>query len=480
MKRALLLAFVVAASAAIPLASPSKAASGPPGTIAATAEAFAYRIEYDIPLPVGTGTVGHVNATVSRAPSGESAHGIAAAPTEFDVVVGGKYIDPTGSGHPQRTLPQAECYYPGALLNTRFVFPTDTQKETAGLPPTSYAVANCGAGPTSELHAHNGPVSDPGAANPGVVADAASSDAQARPDHDVLEATASSNASGIALAGGALRIGGVVASGTSSTTGKAGDGHTKASISINDIQAGGTDFSLSSVDTGTGSKVELTTGGQTSGIDSAQAKSTVASANQGLAPTGCRLSVLTDPDRYPQGFVFSRPEPAVGVHKDGTLAASYRGGLLIVCDAPDNPVADATKFSPQRIQMLVGFVYTSAAANPAAGGFGLGDLAGGPVAPLVSRSSGAGSPLASAQAAGLPVPNASPAATGTGPAAPSVGPRATRARPKSIAAIGPIGMSTLTRVLLALVCITGWAWLTHLGASRFRRATAPCPPGDGS
>ena len=31
------------------------------------------------------------------------------------------------------------------------------------------------------------------------------------------------------------------------------------------------------------------------------------------------------------------------------------------------------------------------------------------------------------------------------------------------------------RVLLALVCLAAWGWLTHLGASRFRRATAPCP-----
>jgi hypothetical protein len=30
-------------------------------------------------------------------------------------------------------------------------------------------------------------------------------------------------------------------------------------------------------------------------------------------------------------------------------------------------------------------------------------------------------------------------------------------------------------VLLAIVCLVAWGWLTHVGASRFRRATAPCP-----
>jgi hypothetical protein len=476
-------ATIVVGLALVPLASPSKAASGPPGAIAATAEAYAYRIEYDIPLPVGTGTVGHVNATVSRAPSGESAHGIAGAPTELDPVVAGKYVDPAGTGHPQRVPPQAECYYPGALLSTRFVFPTDTQRETSGLPPTSYAVADCGAGPTSQLHAHNGPISDPASATQGPTADAASSDALARPNHDVLEAEATSRASGVSLAAGALHIRSVVASGASATTGSKGGGRSRAAVTINDVSAGGVTFSLSSTNSGDGdgNKVELTSGGQTSGADSASAKAVVAAANQALKPVGCELAVLSDPNRYPQGFVFARPEPDVGVRKDGTLAASYRGGLLVVCEVPDNPVAQSTKFSPERIQVVLGFVYTSAAANPAAGGFGLGDLASDPSRPLALGSPGVGLAPAPGEPAAITVPPGSPAPSGTAAAGPSSGTspsaRAARAKPKSIAAVGPLGMGTGMRVLLGLVCVAAWAGLTHVGASRFRRATAPCPPG---
>jgi hypothetical protein len=471
-------ALALCAAVLLPLAAPSRAASGPPGAIAATAEAYAYRVEYDIPLPVGTGTVGHVNAQVTRAPAGESAHGIAGAPSELDPVVSGRYIDPRQTGHPERRLPQSECYYPGALLATRFVFPTDSQKETSGLPPTSYAVANCGAGPTSQLHAHNGPVSDPASTDPGVTADSASSDALAQPDHDVLVANATSRAAGISLAGGALHIGSVVATGASSTTGSKGGGTSQATVNIGEIRAGDTTFSLASAGRGDGSQnVELTTGGQTFPADSSQGKALIEGANQALKPSGCSLTVLTDPARYPQGFVFSRPEPELGVRKDGTLAASDRGGLLVLCDVPDNPAAQATKFSPQRIQAVFGFVYTSTAANPAIGGFGIGDLAAGATGPLSFKSPGAGSPATPGSLAGIAVPNAPPAAAGTVPAGSSApaAATATRARPKSIAAVGPIGMGTLTRVLLALVCLAGWGWLTHVGASRFRRATAPCP-----
>jgi len=223
----------------------------------------------------------------------------------------------------------------------------------------------------------------------------------------------------------------------------------------------------------------VTSGGQTSSADSAPGKAVVSAANDALKPSGCRLAVLSDPSRYPQGFIFSRPDPEVGVRKDGTLAASYRGGLLVVCEVPDNPVAQSTKFDPERIQVLIGFVYTSAAANPAAGGFGLGDLAGGGTGPIALGATGAAPAAVPFQPAGAAASAATPAVAGAAPAAASPAPptRAARGRPRAIAAFGPLGMGTGTRLLLALLCVAAWAGLTHLGASRFRRATAPCPPG---
>ncbi|HZQ27851.1 MAG TPA: hypothetical protein VFA94_09140, partial [Acidimicrobiales bacterium] len=145
----------VMAAMAIPAAlatGPARAQEGPAGVTDAQVESYAMRVEYDIPLPAGSGSVAHVVGDARRSPGGENAKGVAASPSELDAVVGGKYIDPQGTGHPVRRLPQSECFYPGSLVDTHFSFPTDTQGETAAGPPVGYAVARCGAGPQVELH----------------------------------------------------------------------------------------------------------------------------------------------------------------------------------------------------------------------------------------------------------------------------------------------------------------------------------------
>jgi hypothetical protein len=446
--------------------------------LSATAESYAYRVEYDLPLPAGTGTVAHVNATIARSPSGESAHGTAAAPTEFDAVVAGKYIDPTGTGHPQRRLPQAECAYPGKLLDRRFAFPTDTQAETAGLPATSYAIANCQAGPQAQLRVRNGPVGDPYAsmvpAPSGMItSDAVSSDALARPDKDVLVATSQSRAQGLAVAGGVLHIGSVVASGASQTAGAARTGHSTASVSVSDIDAGGVKFSLESSQTDGTSHVDLTAGGVTVPLASSQGQTVLSAANAALQPVGCGMSVLASPAHYPQGFLFSRPEPETGVKPDGSLAASYHGGLVIVCDVPNNPAAQATQFSPERVQILVGFVYTSAAAHAPVGGFNLGDIAGGPTDNTSSRLPGQTiTPAILRQSATSPDAVAAPGLAGAGVTPPAVAPVA-RSLPHLRASAGPFGMDPTARWILAAVCLVVWGILTHLGISRLLAVSRP-------
>src|SRR5205823_2085924 len=148
-----------------------------------------------------------------------------------------------------------------------------------------------------------------------------------------------------------------------------------------DIDAGGDSFSLASTISGGNSAVILTTGSSAVPIDSSAAQQTLTAANAALKPAGCTLTPLLTPDHYPQGFLFSRPEPELGVKPDGSLAASSRGGLLVVCDVPKNPASDATQFSPERLQALFGFVYTSTIAHPDVGGFGIGDTAGPPGLP---------------------------------------------------------------------------------------------------
>src|SRR5207247_1914142 len=82
-------------------------------------------------------------------------------------------------------------------------------------------------------------------------------------------------------------------------------------------------------------------------------------------------------------YVLSRKPPPVGLKKDGSLASSMAAGLLVLCDIPQR-FSEPTGFNPQRLQIIVGFVYTSAIATDNVGGFGLGDLVGlAPVVPSV-------------------------------------------------------------------------------------------------
>src|SRR6202008_2228148 len=108
----------------------------------------------------------------------------------------------------------------------------------------------------------------------------------------------------------------------------------------------------------------------------------------GLPPTGGRIAPNASPNRYPQGFLFGRPEPRVGTDPDGTFAASFRAGLFVLCDLPaavtDNAKVGNQVFSPQRAQLVLGFVYTSTSATAEPGGFGLGDLALPSVGPVVA------------------------------------------------------------------------------------------------
>jgi hypothetical protein len=207
--------------------------------------------------------------------------------------------------------------------------------------------------------------------------------------------------------------------------------------------------------------------------DSSGAKSLIDGVNAALKPQGCSLTPLTAPDRYPQGFLFSRPEPEVGVKADGSLAASYRGGLLVVCDLPRSLTDNFGGFSPQRVQILVGFAFTSTTAGGAVGGFGIGELGGG-------GDVGGGS-LVLGNKRTVPV---NPSTFTPGPAAPDVAapvlsvPTAkpsAAARASRVAAILPFRMDPALRWLFGLIGLLGWALLTHLGARRLLWATAPCP-----
>ena len=467
------------AAAVVPLAlamTPARATTdaGPDGVISGQAESYAMRVEYDLPLPAGSGTVAHVSGEVRRSRAGENAKGIAAAPTEMDAVVGGKYVDPHGTGHPERAAPQTECFYPGSLVDTHFFFPTDTQGETAGLPKTGYATARCAAGPEAELHSSTVSVGGPGTSSealaPVLTAGHVGGDALARPVKDTLDASSASRADNISIAGGVVKIGAVVASGHSATTGQPGGATTRAAISVSDIDAGGVTFGVASAIADGKETVDFTVAGQTVPADSSAAQSALAAANAAIKAQGCSLTLVGSPENFPQGFLFSRPQPEIGVKPDGTLAASYRGGLLIVCDMPRSVTDNLDNFSPERFQVLVGFAFTSASAHGEVGGFGLGDL--------TTPTPGAGSGVlgsttlapAPVSTGGQDVPSLSAAPP---PAAPSAAPSVRRAAPA--AAIVPYRMGTAARWAVGILGLLVWAFLTHLGARRFFGATTGCP-----
>jgi hypothetical protein len=315
-----------------------------------------------------------------------------------------------------------------------------------------------------------------------VTSGAIESTALAHPDKNVLLADTESHASGVSILNGVLKIGSVVARSHSQTTGKAGGGTSTSEIVISDIDAGGQRFSLSSASVDGKEQLLVTVAGQTVPVDSSAGKAVIDAVNAALKPQGCSMTPLTTPDSYPQGFLFARQPPAVGVKPDGTLAASYRGGLLIICDMPRN-VSDPTTFTPQRAQILLGFAYTTAAATGEPLGFGLGDLGGLSSGPLLG---GIGNGPIGASTSGFigstgattGIVTDAQSVTGAGETAPATAPEATAQAPtKPAAAIVPFHMDAADRWIIGLLSLLAWGFLTHLGAQRFLFATDPCAAG---
>ena len=450
-------------------ADDATASDGPHGVTSGSVESYAARVEYDIPLPAGTGSIGQVVGEIRASAAGENSKGMAAAPTALGPVVGGKYSDPRGSGHPENSYPQTECFYPGALVDTSFYFPTDERGETKAAPAVGYATTRCAAGPVVDLHSRAGTVGGDktvvAAAGPVLTADTFSSDALARPVKGALQANTTSQASNLSIQNGAITIGSIVARGESQITGQPGGGASTATIAISDINAGGVVFSLNSASINGKETLQLTVGGQTLAIDTSAAKAVIDAANTGLKAQGCSIAPVTSPDQYPQGFLFSRPEPVVGVPDDGSSAASYRGGLVVFCDIPKS-LSEPSTFSPQRAQILLGFAYTGSAVKPGddnlqIGGFDTGDLLSG----VTDSGTPVGNPFDETLTA---PPAAAPAAPAPAPAIEQAAPALTSAP----ATILPRHLAASTKWLLGLLSLALWFPLTHLGARRLRLALA--------
>jgi hypothetical protein len=432
---------------AVPFA-PGVVADEPPTLTTAEVEAFAVRVEYDIPLPLSPGTIPHVVGEIRASRAGENAKGLSGAPTHFDAVVGGTYYDPDKENKGEENLPpQTECFYPGDLLDTDFRFPTETKAETEGLPPTSYATARCGAGPEVELHAV-------GAGDaPSATVAAATAHGLARPREGVIEGTAAARAIEVSIAAGAITVGAIEVSGHSEVTGSAGGEATVARVTLTDVVAGGTRFSIAND--------RILVGDQEIPLASEEAQAFADSLNAGLESSRCRVDLLTNPSRYPQGFLLSRKEPRVGLGEDGSFAASMKAGLLVLCDLPDE-LGTGTDFKPQRLQAVLGFAYTSASAQEEPGGFGLGNL-GGDGGEIVVPTETA--------VAGLEV--AAPAAA-TPDLAPAVAPEAAqtvepaRSARRAPAPLAGFAMDPATRWTVGLVSIVVWVLLTHAAARKLR------------
>ena len=431
----------------------------PAGVVSGELDTFAVRVEYDIPLPAGPGTIPHAVGEIRRSVAGENAKGLSAAPSHFDAVVGGTYADPSKDQKgDERRPPGVECFYPGDLVNSRFVFPTDTQAETASVPPTSYATAQCGAGPSAVLRAAVGSVELPGVS----IGGGGMANGATQPNSGRVESGAASSASGIVIAEGAVTVDSVDVSGESSVDGTPDGAQTIARVTVKDIVAAGTRFSIAND--------RLIVAGQDLPIDGAAAHALLEGVNGLLQPSGCRLDITTEPATFPQGFLLSRKPPAIGIADDGSRAASMRAGLMVLCDLP-RPLTEPTGYSPQRVQVVLGFVYTSAAAEPesAAGGFSLGSLASFDTAPAVDAA-----PLTPESPTALP-------GTGAPPIEPALLPSVPvdeRPPPPPLVipprqAVQPVSfeMDPQARVALGFAALLVWVLLTHLALTRLRGVT---------
>lgn len=455
---------VLVVAAAPLVASPAAQAAELDGLgLVAELDALGVRVEYDIPAPASTGSAPQVVGTARRSAGSESANGIAASPSRLDPVVGGTLsnADKEPESGDEIAFPQAECAYPGALADVDFSFPADLRPDTAGLPPLGWSSAQCSAGPTVALHATAASPDEVSGLGPAVSVRGVLADASAGPVEGVLSATASARATGVSILDGLVRVDAVIATGTSRTDGTPGGASTEATVDLVGVEAGGVRFDLRGGD--------LVVDGTTLPVGGSAATALLQAVSAALAPSGCSLAVLDAPAAYPQGFLFGRPEPELGVADDGTLAASMSGGLLLQCEIPE-AIGTATGFNPQRLQVMLGFVYTGVTARQDIGGFGLGNLGSG------TDAGGDAGGLAG-------VPGGGPALSGSGLGAPAAvsaaAAPAAQDRPAAPAAGGTGGLTERIELLAAnfaagrpwvwLGALAVWLLLTHRGLELVRR-----------
>ena len=445
-------------------------APGPAGTLSSDVEALGVRVEYDIPLPAGTGTVPHVAGDTSRQNSEDNSHGLAGAPSQLDAVVGGQYVDPNGEGggKPQRNLPQTECFSPGHNLDTVFRFPTDTQAETAALPPISVATAQCAPGPYVEMHASVtgiGLRGTPSEALGAVVhSGTATADGLSRAVHGQLVSDGAAHVSDLDILG-AIHIGGVTVSGHSAVTGKAGGAETSGSVALTDMTIGGVTASLTNG--------ALSVAGQSAPVDTSAGQALLGQLNTALAPSGCTATVMAKPSDYPQGFLLARKPPEIGAAADGHLAASMEGGMLFVCNLPASVTSQLGGFSPQRVQVLVGFAFTSTQAISDPGGFGLGDLGGLTGTSAGTAVTGPGTITSTPVLHGLvPAPPPTTIVSSTEPAVTTAPAARSTALAAPVLRVGHYAFDPTLRAVLFALCLIGWLALTGVGIRALRGVTA--------
>jgi hypothetical protein len=411
---------------------------------------------------VSCGCIPQVVGAARRSAGSESANGIAGAPSRLDAVVGGTVSNPdkksdTGD---EMKLPQSECAYPGDLADVSFTFPADLRPDTAGSPPAGWSSAQCATGPELQLHAVGASPGRLAEVGPAVEVGAGVADGFAGPHEGTMAADASASASAVSILGGIIEIESITARGRSITNGRPGGASSEASVEITGMSVAGARFDVRDGD--------LVVDGTALPAGSAAAGAALGALSAAVAPSGCEMSFLDSPAAYPQGFLFSRPEPELGVSDDGTTAGSMTGGLLVQCDIPHD-LAAATGFSPQRAQIMLGFVYTSVTAREDIGGFGLGHIGGG------TADGGSGPGLATPTVAPFPAggvaeigpivaPVGSSAQTRAGTA--SDGDRSSRSvteRIELLAANFAAGRPWLWVTALVL-----WLLLSHRGFERLR------------
>ena len=228
-------------------------AANPPAIFAATAEAWAYSAELGVPGPLGP-LASHTTAAVDNSPHAQGAAGLA-DPGYLVRAAAGLVAGIPTPAYCESAWPEgpdhADCGAPGGAPTAVSATRSGDGPRATSAAALADAAVPAGNGAASRQSRHDVAAQPPAptlAADAAVVTIAAQSTTSSAflADDGVLHAAADVVLSGVALAGGALRIGTLALHRSATATGLPGGTRTTAAIELSGVSVGGNPVDLGS------------------------------------------------------------------------------------------------------------------------------------------------------------------------------------------------------------------------------------------